>query len=357
MASSSKRGPGGRGNLLHQLGLGTALTPGARLLLVIFGATYLLGLIPPVEHFIVDQLLLRPGALPAKLTRSLATSERTASRTASRSTGMTRASSSSSGKGLALAAMRVRHSKSRRDTIPDLTNRSDEIGELSAALRDMTESLWNRMDAIEAFAADVAHELRTPLTLLGLELERLPGEEGESLRLQVSRMQQLVRQLMLIAKLDALGSSAPTGEPVALGALAMRVVAEMAPSVLAAQRVLELDDLGAATIPGEPEALAAALRNLVENAVRVTPEGGRVVVIAGPGASLAVADGGPGLSQDELERLADRHVRADHASSAGAGLGLAIVTRIVAAHHGRLLADRALRSIRMELTGISGPVS
>lgn len=62
MASSSKRGPGGRGNLLHQLGLGTALTPGARLLLVIFGATYLLGLIPPVEHFIVDQLLLRPGA-------------------------------------------------------------------------------------------------------------------------------------------------------------------------------------------------------------------------------------------------------------------------------------------------------
>lgn len=230
-----------------------------------------------------------------------------------------------------------------------------------APLADGVNGLLGRMEDLAnrnaAFAADVAHELRTPLTLLGLELERLPGEEGESLRLQVSRMQQLVRQLMLIAKLDALGSSAPTGEPVALGALAMRVVAEMAPSVLAAQRVLELDDLGAATIPGEPEALAAALRNLVENAVRVTPEGGRVVVIAGPGASLAVADGGPGLSQDELERLADRHVRADHASSAGAGLGLAIVTRIVAAHHGRLLADRALRSIRMELTGISGPVS
>lgn len=222
-----------------------------------------------------------------------------------------------------------------------------------APLADGVNTLLGRMEDLArrnaAFAADVAHELRTPLTLLGLELERVPGDAGEDLRLQVARMQKLVRQLMLIAQLDARGEGFPLERDLDLHGLAANLVAQMAPEALAMGRTLELEDLGAEPVSGQPEALAAALRNLVENALRVTPEGGAVTVYAGPGAVLRVADGGPGLSQSELEHLADRHVRADHASSAGAGLGLAIVTRIVAAHGGALLADRELRSITMQL--------
>ena len=230
-----------------------------------------------------------------------------------------------------------------------------------APLADGVNQLLGRMEGLAdrnaAFAADVAHELRTPLTLLGLELERLDSPQGAQLQEQVARMQQLVRQLMLIAQLDARGGQQVAGEAVELGQLAARVVAQVAPAVLSAGRTVELEDLGASAIKGESEALAAALRNLIENAVRVTPTGQAVTVIAGPGACLGVADGGPGLTQAELERLADRHVRADHASTGGAGLGLAIVTRIVAAHGGQLLADPELRSITMEFDWQSGPVS
>lgn len=239
------------------------------------------------------------------------------------------------------------------DAAPGMRIEGEQFPAEIAPLADGVNTLLERMEDLAhrnaAFAADVAHELRTPLTLLGLELERIPGEAGEDLRQQVVRMQKLVRQLMLIAQLDARSEVFPLERDLDLHGLAANLVAQMAPEALAMGRWLELDDLGALPVSGQPEALAAALRNLVENALRVTPPGGTVTVFAGPGAVLRVADGGPGLSQSELEHLAARHVRADHASSAGAGLGLAIVTRIVSAHGGALLADPVLRSITMQL--------
>ncbi|MCC6925374.1 HAMP domain-containing sensor histidine kinase [Novosphingobium sp.] len=221
-----------------------------------------------------------------------------------------------------------------------------------APLADGVNGLLARMEEISqanaAFAGDVAHELRTPLTLLGLELERLEHPQAGTLLRQVRDMQKLVDQLMTITRIDARKLYGQCGSEVDLALVGSNVVAQMAPTALAGGRVLGFEDNGPTSILAEAESLAAATRNLVENALRVTPPGGSVTVVAGPGPVLSVVDCGPGLGQDELERLSHRHVRADHASSDGAGLGLAIVRRIVEAHGGRLRSEASSHSIAME---------
>ena len=138
-------------------------------------------------------------------------------------------------------------------------------------------------------------------------------------------------------------------EPVDLHAVAVEAVAQMVPMALSMRREVALEDRGAASVPGTQATLVAALRNLIENALRVTPEGGTVTVFAGPGAMMGVVDEGPGLSTWQLRRLVNRHVRADHANREGAGLGLAIVNKIVAAHGGRLWTSKPSRTIGMHL--------
>jgi signal transduction histidine kinase len=229
-----------------------------------------------------------------------------------------------------------------------------EIAPLAEGVNGLLARLEGLAERNAAFAADVAHELRTPLTVMGLELEQLKGADTASLQLEVRRMQKLVNQLMLIAQLDAQAPTKRLDQEVDLHAVALDVVAQMAPQALAAERMVELDDRGAASIAGQAEALAAALRNLVENALRVTPQGGAVTVIVGPGPVLAVADGGSGLDPEELTRLSDRHVRADKASRDGAGLGLAIVRKIVSAHGGSLTAEKEQARIVMRFPPLPG---
>lgn len=199
----------------------------------------------------------------------------------------------------------------------------------------------------EAFAADIAHELRTPLTLLSLELDQLDGPKAERLRVDVGAMRRLIDQLMLLAQIDAERAAHISPTPVDLVELAGDVVAQMAPAALADGRQIELRGDDSGVLPGRREVIGAALRNVVENALRVTPAGGTVVVLAdGPG-ELAVRDGGEGLSPERLEVLVQRLRRADHASSNGAGLGLAIVARIMAAHGGRLVTNPGQRELRL----------
>jgi len=217
-------------------------------------------------------------------------------------------------------------------------------------------ALLDRVDAAaamhEAFAADIAHELRTPLTLLSLELDQLDGAKAERLRVDVGAMRRLIDQLMVLAQIDAerLAQMAPT--PVDLGELAGDVVAQMAPAALADGKQIELSGEDSAVIAGRREAIAAALRNLVENALRVTPAGQTVVVLADRPGELAVRDGGEGLSSERLKILVERLRRADHASSNGAGLGLAIVARIMAAHGGRLATNPEQRELRLIFPGV-----
>ncbi len=216
------------------------------------------------------------------------------------------------------------------------------------AVNDLLARLDEAAGRHEAFAADVAHELRTPLSLLALELDSMAGEGAARMRADVMAMRRLIDQLLLLAQLDAAEASRATPEPVALNRLAAEVVALLAPAVIADGRSIELDhDAGDPVVPGRREAIAAALRNLVENAARVTPEGGTVRVRVGPGAAIGVFDEGPGLSSERLRQLARRHSRADHASSDGAGLGLAIVERIMEAHGGRLLSNEQERRISL----------
>ncbi len=219
-------------------------------------------------------------------------------------------------------------------------------------LAEGVNGLLGRMEGLAesnaAFAADVAHELRTPLTLLGLELEQIVHPQANRMKDQVRDMQKLVNQLLLIAQIDSADTRFADDQPVDLATIGMNVVAQMAPAALASGRMLAFEDLGSRPIAGESQSLAAALRNLVDNALRVTPPGGVVTVSAGPGAVLGVADGGPGLSAEELSRLSDRHARADNASQDGAGLGLAIVKKILSVHRGQLLSDPAVRRLSME---------
>jgi len=222
----------------------------------------------------------------------------------------------------------------------------------AVAFTDAVNDLLARLDEAalrqEAFAADVAHELRTPLALLSLELDRFDHADAARLKDDVMAMRRLIDQLMLLAQIDASAAAHIALEPVPLAAVAKDVVSLMAPAIITAGRTIDLDtDKDAAVVRGRREAIAAALRNLIENAARATPAGGAIHVQVGPGAMMTVSDEGPGLSPNRLRDLARRHSRADHASKEGAGLGLAIVDRIMAAHGGRLLTDPDRRGISL----------
>lgn len=212
-------------------------------------------------------------------------------------------------------------------------------------------SLLARLEAAaqrhEAFAADVAHELKNPLAVLTLELDRL-GEAARPLHVEVGAMSRLVDQLLLLAQLDAEVTSKAKRDWIDLAETARAEVARIAPGALADHKDIEVETIERARVIGRREAVAAALRNLLENALRVTPAGGRVTVVVGPGASIRVRDEGPGLSAAQLSALRHRFARADHASSSGAGLGLAIVTKIMEAHGGCLRSDPAAREIVLD---------
>lgn len=225
----------------------------------------------------------------------------------------------------------------------------DEAKPFAAALNDLLARIAFSAAQQEAFAADVAHELRTPLALARLELAEIGGEARDRLEGDLQSMQRLIDQLLLLAQVKAAEATDIPHEPQRLDVIGRECVATLAPAAILAGKELEFDcaaDLVLAS--GWREAIQAALRNLIENALRVTPVGGTVRVRAGPGATLGVCDGGPGLTPDQLRALVQRHARAESASHSGAGLGLAIVDQIVRAHGGRLSTDPDARELRLE---------
>ena len=266
---------------------------------------------------------------------------------------------------LAEAAERVRWRIKSRQEIPDFSDRTDEIGHLSAALRDMTGALYGRIEAIESFAADVAHELKNPLTSLRSAVETLPIAKTEDARKRllaivhhdVRRLDRLISDISDASRLDA---------ELARGDLqSADLSAVLAAVVGLAQDVDRGDDVEvvletASSPPGRKpwRILAHDLRlgqvfnNIIDNARSFAPEDSTVRVTLRPsraqtrhgilrdGYEVMVDDEGPGIPEHALERIFERFYTDRPTQNFGqnSGLGLSISRQIVEAHGGRIRA-------------------
>ena len=266
---------------------------------------------------------------------------------------------------LAEAADRVRRGINSRQEIPDYTSRSDEIGNLSGALRDMTKALYNRIEAIESFAADVAHELKNPLTSLRSAVETLPRARNDESRGRlmsviqhdVRRLDRLISDISDASRLDAELARADMA-PVDLCSL-LAAVTGMANQHDGPGSIKLLLDLapGTAIIGGGHDSrLAQVINNLIDNArsfsrldgnVRIALRPAMGASAAGlqagtskPGFEIIVDDDGPGIPAHALERIFERFYtdRPSQGFGQNSGLGLSISRQIVEAHQGRIWA-------------------
>lgn len=227
-----------------------------------------------------------------------------------------------------------------------------EIRPLATALNDLLARLDQSFELQRRFAADAAHELRTPLTALNLQVqlaERAASDDDrarafERLRQGIRRATRLVQQLLTMARLDPDAAAAPPAL-VDIGALAASTLEDARP--LAAERAIRLVCNGTSSgtqVSGSEDALRILFNNLLDNAIRYTPEGGSVTLsVTRDGAHVQVLcdDSGPGIAAEERERVFDRFYRGQGAAGAGTGLGLAIVSQVVDMHRGTVALETA----------------
>jgi two-component system sensor histidine kinase ChvG len=258
---------------------------------------------------------------------------------------------------LAAAADRVRRGHGRRHTIPDLTQRRDEIGELSGALRDMTEALWQRMDAIETFAADVAHEIKNPLTSLRSAVETVsrvqnPEHQRKLMSIiqdDVVRLDRLISDISDASRVDAELSRAEAG-PVQMCRMleALVDVYRETGASDGAGFSIELDPADDLLVIGIESRLVQILRNLISNALSFSPPAGTIALRAGRDGStvrIEVEDQGPGIPENRLEAIFERFYSERPKSEkfgTHSGLGLSISKQIAEAHGGTLRAANRL---------------
>jgi two-component system, OmpR family, sensor histidine kinase ChvG len=263
---------------------------------------------------------------------------------------------------LAQAVERVRAGTKAREPIPDFTRRSDEIGHLSGALRDMTRALYDRIDAIESFAADVAHELKNPLTSLRSAVETWPLAKTETSREKllgiiqhdVRRLDRLISDISDASRLDA-ELARSIAAPVDLKHLCEAVITlandtrrpHEALITLAVSSVSSMAASRAYRVNGHDGRLGQVLRNLLDNARSFTPPEGSVRVMLSREAdkiSLVVEDDGPGIPPHALERIFERFYtdRPEQGFGQNSGLGLSISRQIIEAHRGSLHAENRL---------------
>lgn len=277
---------------------------------------------------------------------------------------------------LAEAADRVRRGIRSRQEIPDFTFRSDEIGHLSGALRDMTCALYNRIEAIESFAADVAHELKNPLTSLRSAVETLPiarAHESQERLLEiiqhdVRRLDRLISDISDASRLDA---------ELARGDMAIIELNRLIEAVVSIANQMKCEDgvkirLQTARLSfeesrkpgylvyGHDSRLGQVLNNLIDNARSFSSPGSTVRVSVRPaknsnssgyvrdGFEITVDDDGPGIPADAFERVFERFYtdRPNHGFGQNSGLGLSISRQIIEAHGGIILAMNRTRKLR-----------
>ncbi|MBN2082886.1 hypothetical protein JW859_11875 [bacterium] len=239
--------------------------------------------------------------------------------------------------------------RSLADRLP-VANPADELGRLVTTINATLARLEGAFEELRRFTADASHELRTPLAAIrsvGEVALQDGADDGDrrqaltSILEEAARLSQLLETLLALARFDA-GTARPAPQEVDLAALAGEVVDELA--VLAEERRQALVLAAAAPVTArvDPQLLRQALVNIVHNAIRYTPEGGRITVAVsrhGGRAVLDVTDTGPGIPPDERELVFARFYRCEGSRSregGGAGLGLAIARWAVAAQGGTI---------------------
>ena len=252
---------------------------------------------------------------------------------------------------LALAAHRVRLGRSREVRVPRLPSRTDEIGLLARAVSDMSQSLRQRIDNIEAFAADVTHELKNPLASLRSAMDGLDRVEDPELKRKligvarddVVRLDRLINDIGEAARTDAELARA-TFEPVDLGPLIEQLIAswegrrEKGDARIAFARPRK----DSAVVMGKPDRLARAISAIIDNAVSFSPPGGLVEIAAthvGEEIRIRIDDEGPGVPPEAREAIFNRfHSVRPEGENFGrhSGLGLAIAEAIVKGHDGEI---------------------
>lgn len=261
---------------------------------------------------------------------------------------------------LSAAADRVRHGVKNRVEIPDFSERQDEVGHLSTSIRDMTDALYTRIEAIESFAADVSHELKNPLTSLRSAVETLPLAKTDESRKRlldviqhdVRRLDRLITDISDASRLDA---------ELAREHIDRVDMKKLLTSLVTAAREVRRNKVGTEIVfntgklptgkkgfyvAGHDLRLGQVVSNLIENARSFVPDDtGRIVVtLAGEGNRLRilVEDNGPGIPIENIERIFERFYTDRPASEAfgqNSGLGLSISRQIIEAHGGALTAE------------------
>jgi two-component system, OmpR family, sensor histidine kinase ChvG len=255
---------------------------------------------------------------------------------------------------LARAAHRVRLGRAREVDVPLLPARRDEIGLLARALHDMTHSLRYRIDATEAFAADVTHELKNPLASLRSAVDSLEKIDDPALRAQlldvvrhdVVRLDRLIVDIAEVSRLDAELTRARF-EPVDLGGLIEDLLPawEGRAAAAGASIAFARPRAGTAMILGKASRLARAIDNVVDNAISFSPKDGLVEIQASSvdgEVTVAIEDEGPGVPQPVREAIFNRFnsMRPEgEAFGRHSGLGLAIAKAIVEGHDGQIAAE------------------
>ncbi|MGH7003204.1 MAG: stimulus-sensing domain-containing protein, partial [Alphaproteobacteria bacterium] len=257
---------------------------------------------------------------------------------------------------LAAAADAMRRSKSREVTIPDFTEREDEIGDLSAALNDLTNELWHRLDAIDSFAADVSHELKNPLASMKSAIEtaaRIKDPEKQKrlldmVREDVERLDRLITDISRASRLDSELSRLKL-QTVDVG----RILGALA----------DIRNTAAAAVPGRPivklavpgrdklasradeDRLVQVFQNVLVNAESFSPPGGRITVSGGGDGNhvrIAIDDQGPGIPPGKEKDIFRRFYTerpAGEKFGIHSGLGLSISKQIIEAMGGTIHAE------------------
>jgi len=259
---------------------------------------------------------------------------------------------------LAESAETVRRRIKTRVEIPDFTRRRDEIGELSGALREMTASMYTRIESIESFAADVAHELKNPLTSLRSAVETMPLAKTNESRARllgviehdVKRLDRLISDISDASRLDA-ELQRQDAMPVDLVKL-LNTVVNVANEVRRDDKVkvrlaFEGGPPSSFVVPGHDSRLGQVIHNLIDNARSFSNEDGEVRVTAKRlrnAVEITVDDDGPGIQPDAMEKIFERFYtdRPHEGFGQNSGLGLSISRQIVEAHGGRIRAENRM---------------